>query len=194
MKEQDQSHTEALAEIQLILNNLLETEYFEHLKKQVNQEIEDQIDQLVKEQVAIGLDSHIPQNLQDEVIQQKVELENLQMQLHNSESRRANACVKADEGAGTLHTIYMTNGQVSRHFPKTLEDLFNLDAETCKEMMRDYGLTDITDAQDRNLNYFMQFCGVTYRIVSVKLLAAHAQGLSIRHFMIWQVRTQILHF
>lgn len=38
-------------------------------------------------------------------------------------------------------------------------------AETCKDIMQDYELPGISDARDQNLNRFMQFCGVTYRLV-----------------------------
>lgn len=39
-------------------------------------------------------------------------------------------------------------------------------AEICKALMLDYEIPDVSDARDRNLNRFMQFCGVTYQMVT----------------------------
>jgi len=46
-----------------------------------------------------------------------------------SESRRANALLRSDDQDNSLHTIYMSNGEVSMHYPKNLNALFNLDGE-----------------------------------------------------------------
>jgi hypothetical protein len=48
------------------------------------QEIEQELDELVREQVALCLEAHISQELQDEVAQSQRELEDLRLQLHNS--------------------------------------------------------------------------------------------------------------
>ncbi|GLB37352.1 hypothetical protein LshimejAT787_0404030 [Lyophyllum shimeji] len=165
LKEQDELHREGIAEIHLILKDCLETQLFEHLKQQAQREIEAEIDGLVREQVAECLKTIIPQDLQDEVAAQKSELEELRIQLHNSESRRANASLRANQPNEILHVIYMSNGEVSKHYPKSLQDLFDLDSETSKALMVDYELPDISEAGDRNLNRFIQFCGVSYQMV-----------------------------
>ena len=79
----------------------------------------------------------------------------------------------------------MTDGTISRHYPKDLESLFKLDgklyiykiivtrflnlnfeAETTKALMSDYKLpTSDSNSQDHNLNRFLQFCGVQYQLV-----------------------------
>jgi len=60
----------------------------------------------------------------------------------------------------------MTDGTISRHYPKDLESLFKLDAETTNALMSDYELpTSDSNSQDYNLNRFMQFCGVQYQLV-----------------------------
>jgi len=62
----------------------------------------------------------------------------------------------------------MTDGTVSRHYPKDLECLFKLDAETTKALMSDYELplsSSDTHSQDYSLNRFMHFCGVQYQLV-----------------------------
>ncbi|KAF8070393.1 hypothetical protein FPV67DRAFT_1487212 [Lyophyllum atratum] len=107
----------------------------------------------------------IPQNLQDEVAIQKSELDELRIQLHNSESRRANGALRSNQSDESLREIYMSNGKVSNRYPKSLKDLFELDFETSKVLMMDYEIPDVSEARDRNLNRFMQFCGVSYQMV-----------------------------
>jgi predicted metal-dependent peptidase len=51
---------------------------------QVEQEIANQIDELVKEQVEECLKTHIPKEVQDELAISKRELEELNLRLHNS--------------------------------------------------------------------------------------------------------------
>ncbi|KAF8220581.1 hypothetical protein L208DRAFT_1333016, partial [Tricholoma matsutake] len=164
MEDQERMHTEGIAEIHLILNKHLQTQFFEHLKEQAQQEIDREIHELVRDQVALCLEAHISQELQDEVARNRRELEDLRLQLHNSESRRANSLLRSNQPNDPLHTIYTSNGQVSAHFPKSLGDLFNLDAETCRCLVLDYELP-VSDSRDRNLNLFMRFCGVGYQVV-----------------------------
>ncbi|RDB24976.1 putative NADH pyrophosphatase [Hypsizygus marmoreus] len=179
MKAQDQIHLEGVAEIRREFINpifqsietarpALRIKYFllfDDVYLTAQEEIDREIDALVQEQVAECLKMLIPQDLQDEVAVQKRELEDLRVQLHNSESRRANAALRSSKPDDPLRVIYMANGEVSEHYPKSLKDLFNLDADRCKALMLDYELPDVSDARDRNLNLFMQFCGVTYQMV-----------------------------
>jgi len=163
METQERMHREGIAEIHLILNDYLEKQFLNHLEAQAQQGIDREIDELVREQVASYLEVHIPQDLQDEVGRTQRELEDLGIQLHNSESRRANALLRSNHPDDSIHAVYMSNGEVSSHFPKTLRDLFNLN-EMCKTLAFDYELP-VSDARDHNLNLFMQFCGVTYQVV-----------------------------
>jgi len=60
----------------------------------------------------------------------------------------------------------MTDGTVSRHYPKDLKSLFMLDAETTKALLFDYKLPNSdSNSQDHNLNRFMHFCGIQYQLV-----------------------------
>lgn len=85
----------------VILNNVLQCEVVELLKKQggyrdyllgrgwltevqVEDDIAREIEQLVEEQVALVLKDHIPQDLQDEVADQQRILEEVRRDLHNS--------------------------------------------------------------------------------------------------------------
>ena len=50
----------------------------------MEEELAAQIDDVVKEQVAACLGTHIPPELQDEVVENNEELEKVRMALHNS--------------------------------------------------------------------------------------------------------------
>ncbi|KAF8886028.1 hypothetical protein BD779DRAFT_1532140 [Infundibulicybe gibba] len=164
LKEQDQRHQGALQEIQNILNDLLQRQVIEHLRKQVEEEVSQQVDLLVEEEVAKRLQVHIPQALQDEVKERKAELDVARKIAHNLESRRANAALRSNERDQPLNTIYTTKGVVSPYFPKTLRELFDIDAKTSKLLMIEYDLPEPSESKDRNLNRFMQFCGVAYQM------------------------------
>jgi hypothetical protein len=43
-------------------------------------------------------------------------------------------------------------------------------ATTCKRLLEDYEISDISESRKENLNRFMQFCGVSYQMVSRALL------------------------
>ncbi|KDR75618.1 hypothetical protein GALMADRAFT_1330576 [Galerina marginata CBS 339.88] len=165
MVNQDKKHQEGLAEIQHILDELLENQVVEEMRKHVEQVIANQIDGLVKEHVAECLKTHIPQELQSEVESSRRELEELDLRLHNSESRRANGNLRHNKADDLLATMLMPDGTVSTYYPKDLKGLFELDGETTKALMADYGLPEPTGSRDHNLNRFMQFCGVRYQLV-----------------------------
>ncbi|KAF5354755.1 hypothetical protein D9756_005509 [Leucocoprinus leucothites] len=165
MKEQDTLHKESMEEIQShMIDQILQSEG-DDMRVEVSQEIVDQIDELVKDQVAHCLKDHMPEDLQLDLAESKREYEDLQLALHNSESRRLNGTLRANKADDVLHTILMSNGSASPRFPKDLRALFDLDADTVKALMDDYGINGISDLRDSNLNKFMQFCGVRYQLV-----------------------------
>ncbi|KII95613.1 hypothetical protein PLICRDRAFT_34534 [Plicaturopsis crispa FD-325 SS-3] len=172
MRVQDQHQKNGIYEIQLLLRDVLENEIIEHIRWQIEKEIEEQIDIQVEEQLALHLEKHAPQALQDEVAEQRRELEELQRQLHNSESRRANAALRSTHPHDTLHTILRLSGGPSPVYPKDLQGLFDLDDALVIQLMTEYELPDISDNLQRNVNRFMHFCGVTYQ------LALGAEGFS----------------
>jgi hypothetical protein len=50
----------------------------------VEKAVDEQIDEIVREQVTASLETHIPQRLQDELAEDKRKLDELQRRLHNS--------------------------------------------------------------------------------------------------------------
>jgi len=170
IKDQDQKQEDGIAEIQELLKDLMEVQMMKYLQQQVEADIEIQIDELVREQVAKYLEKYIPKALQDELADRKRELEEVQRALHNSESRRANAELRSSDPEGCLHTIYRPNGEISTLFPRTLRNLFALDAESSRQLLLEYEQPDVSDSRERNLNRFIQFCGVSYQVVPTNRL------------------------
>ncbi|KAI0785869.1 hypothetical protein C8Q75DRAFT_722196 [Abortiporus biennis] len=125
----------------------------------------EQIDEIVKEQVTEELPKFFPKELQEEVEHYRQELEQVQQALHNSESRLANSVLRSTNLKEPIHTIYKIDGTISENFPRDVNSLFNMDTETSQRLMEEYGLEDISQSRERNLNRFMQFCGIGYQLV-----------------------------
>ncbi|KAJ6491757.1 hypothetical protein C8R47DRAFT_1121678 [Mycena vitilis] len=173
----DKRHQEGMQEIKLVLDHVLQCEVVELLKKQVDDDIAREIDQLVADQVALCLKDHIPQELQDEVATQQRILEEIRRDLHNSENRRSNATLRSDHGDDSLQVIYKADGSVPALFPSNLQALFDMDATTSRRLMMEYGMTDCSESRERNLNRLMQFFGVRYQMVR-EGSATHSVGLA----------------
>jgi len=162
----DVKHAYGQEEIGLLMDKLMKEQAIDELRGQVNKEITLNMDKLVKEEVEAYLQNTIPLNLQQDVQKSKKELDEVSRELHNSESKRMNALLREKNRHEPIHTIFRSNGTISEHFPKTLEDLFNIDASTCKALVNDYDIESPDGtSKDGNLNRFMQFCGVQFQMV-----------------------------
>jgi hypothetical protein len=160
----DKKQTEGKQEIELLMKNLLEEQSLKDLQKQVDEEIKLSMDTLVKEEVEAYLKKETPAALQKELQERKEQLKEAHRDLHNSESKRLNALLRDRNRNEPLHKIYRKDGTVSDRFPKTLDELFNIDAETCKLLVEEYSLPP-SSSKDGDLNRFMIFCGVQYQMV-----------------------------
>ncbi|CAK5281700.1 unnamed protein product [Mycena citricolor] len=147
------------------IDETLSVEVLETMNKQADEAIASIVDQLVDEQVAACLATHIPQELQDQVAEQQKELEELHRDLHNSESRRANAALRTSHEDDSLNTILKQDCTVPQSFPGTLKALFDLDGPTSKDLMTEYEIPLVSDSREWNLNRLMQFLGVKYQMV-----------------------------
>jgi len=163
--DQDQRQKEGIQEIKRILNHVLQSEGVDLLKKQVEDDIAREIEELVAEQVAVCLKTHIPQELQEEVKEQQKILEEVRRELHNSESRRSNAALRSNHEDDALQAIYKADGSVPDNYPPNLKTLFEMDATTSRALMMEYGMHDCSESRERNLNRLMQFFGVRYQMV-----------------------------
>ncbi|KAJ7747755.1 hypothetical protein B0H16DRAFT_1554461 [Mycena metata] len=165
LADHDRRQAEGIQEVKLILDHVLSSEVVELLKKQVEDDIAREVDQLVAEQVALCLKDHIPQDLQDQVAEQQNILEEVRRDLHNSESRRSNATLREDHEDDTLQVIYKADGSVPEAYPSNLQALLHMDGATSRRLMMEYELPDCSESRERNLNRLMQFLGVKYQLV-----------------------------
>ncbi|KAK0195830.1 hypothetical protein F5146DRAFT_1027229 [Armillaria mellea] len=165
--DQDKDHKKALHEIELLLKDFLDKQVFDALKAQVEEDINKEIDHLVEIHVKDHLKHHIPEAVKIEVQKCKSDLELEHRRLHNSESKRANSLLRQRDGNVLLNTIYADdgNGEVSKNFPRTLQDLFDLDATMCKSLATEYGLSGVSDSREKNLNLLLRFFGIAYQMV-----------------------------
>ncbi|ESK97262.1 hypothetical protein Moror_17827 [Moniliophthora roreri MCA 2997] len=164
LRSQGEAQRNGIDEINLILKDMLGTKVIEQIQSQVEEEVEAEVDRVVERQVQACLEEHLPKQLQKEVNERKAELEQVRRDLHNSESRRANALLRERNTNEAINTILRTDGSVSSHFPKTLKDLFELNAAECKATLEDYGV-ETSSQKDSNLNRLMQFLNVQYQMV-----------------------------
>ncbi|GJE97303.1 hypothetical protein PsYK624_135190 [Phanerochaete sordida] len=167
MRDSDRKQDEQIEEIKVLLENALQREIVDHLRTLIEAGVLEQIDQAVKERVTAELPRVLPRSAQDEVKVYRKQLQEVQRALHNSESRRANSLLRTSRTNLTeeLHTIYKADGTISQIFPKNLDALFSMDIETARQLLEEYGMWDPMKSREKNLNAFMQFCGVNYQLV-----------------------------
>ncbi|KAI0740610.1 hypothetical protein C8Q76DRAFT_197888 [Earliella scabrosa] len=164
MSEQEQKQEADIADIQALLKEVLEHDIIEHLTTLIEAGIMEEIDALVEEQVALHLPEYVPQELQEELRAHRKELESVQKELHNSESRRANATLRSHKMHEKVHTLFNTKGEVSKNFPGTLGEMFSVSGETAASLVRDYGLGEPSSSRERNINTLMQNWGIQYQL------------------------------
>ncbi|KAH9833467.1 uncharacterized protein C8Q71DRAFT_773607 [Rhodofomes roseus] len=165
MDVEDERLEKEIEGIKVLQDEVIKKDVIEHLKIAVENDVSDLIDQLVAEQVTILLPDHIPSALLDELARHKRELDEVEVDLHNSESRLANAQIRTSDLTEQLRTIQRADKTVSQHFPADLQGLIAMDDASVKSLMRYYALSDISDSQDRNLNRLMLFLGLSYQLV-----------------------------
>ncbi|KAI0079824.1 hypothetical protein K474DRAFT_1658640 [Panus rudis PR-1116 ss-1] len=130
MSDQERRHIAQVEEIKALFENVLAHDVVEHLRQMIDAGVLEQIDEIVKDQVAAHLPGFFPEEDQQELEACKRELAEAQRQLHNSESRRANSTLRSSRLKDPLHTIYKADGTISERFPKDVHSLFYMDGES----------------------------------------------------------------
>ncbi|KAF5343879.1 hypothetical protein D9757_014108 [Collybiopsis confluens] len=148
----------------VIMEDMLKHKALDVIRKQVDDEIKDKLGLLIQEEVQEYLKQEMPSKLGKDLQKMNTELDELHRDLHNSESKRMNSFLREKNPHEPLQTICKSDGKVSEYFPKTLDELFNLDDKACKALVQDYGL-EVSSSKDGNLNRFMVFAGVQYQMV-----------------------------
>ncbi|EIW53939.1 uncharacterized protein TRAVEDRAFT_131818, partial [Trametes versicolor FP-101664 SS1] len=134
----------------------------------VQRDVLEEIDDLVKAQVALQLPNHLPPGQLEEIQRHKDELAQLELELHNAESVRQNAALLMD-GDLELHPLRTPQNIVSASFPRTLGELFNMSEQTAVVLLQEHGRPDAIvsgpGSHEKNVNEFMRLCGVRYLLV-----------------------------
>ncbi|KAG8909935.1 hypothetical protein FRC00_009172 [Tulasnella sp. 408] len=172
----DTKHQQKIDEIKLLLKDSLKEDVVPYVNTVISNDIDHQLDEMIQSLVAEEIARQIPQSLRDQITEHKRHLEEVYVSLqnaiaklitersHTSEARRANALLRSTHLKDPLHPLLKANGEISDKFPRDLTALFALDAAEAKALSAEYGLPDIGDSRERNLNRFMQFCGVSYQM------------------------------
>lgn len=171
LKAQNEEFANGLKEVELVFKDMMETGMIRDIQKEVEAQVEEEVDRIVEEQFTKYLKELLPDALKKELAETKARLDASRVELHNSESIEANALLRVPErGDGLnrqmIHKLQRSDGTVSSLFPKTLQDAFDLDKETCKTLLEDYGLEVSHNARSESLlNSFLKLCGIQYQFV-----------------------------
>ncbi|KAB5589556.1 hypothetical protein CTheo_6999 [Ceratobasidium theobromae] len=164
MSRQRRKQDENIEEIKKLLREVAQEQIVDHLRNAVADQVMEIIDEFVEQEVKKLLDDIIPVELQNQVVEQKRQLEEVRRSLHNSEARRANALLRSTHMTDALHKLLLPSGMVSADFPDNLGGLFAMDGPQAKRLLEEYGI-DASESREKNLNRFMQFIGVSYQMV-----------------------------
>ncbi|KAK2463090.1 hypothetical protein APHAL10511_004745 [Amanita phalloides] len=161
MKQQDLNHEISMSHIDDLISELLEQDGDEDIEDQIKREMDKQIAAIVKKKVAEELKDYASEERQKELNEIHAKIARLEIELHNSESRRRNAFLKLDTSPRVLSTIKtLKTGAASQYFPKTTRELHRLDGGTVAKLMIDYEISSPKDPMPLRLNKFVQFCGL----------------------------------
>ncbi|KAG8981668.1 hypothetical protein FRB90_007089 [Tulasnella sp. 427] len=160
----DVKHQQKMDEIKMLLKDSLKDDVVPHINTVIADDIDHQLDEMIQSLVAEEIARQIPQGLRSQIMEHKRHLEEVHVSLQNAEARRANAQLRSTHLKDPLHPLFKSSGEVSPRFPRDLTALFALDAAEAKALGAEYGLPDSGDSRERNLNKFMQFCGVSYQM------------------------------
>jgi len=164
---QDRRQEERIQEIKTLLRDVLKEQIAEHLRVHVTRIIREQVQAKVKEQVAAQLSAQFPEALRIQVTQHKDQLQNVKRGLWDANARRHNSQFKSHQLAEPLQPLLMPDGNPSEKFPKTLGEMFAVDAATAKQLAIDYALpvSEGPNEREDNLNVFMHHIGTAFHML-----------------------------
>jgi len=148
-----------------LLLEALNGEVLEHLTREIERQVDVCIDNTVAKLVEAELDKFVPKDLREKVHGQRSELIALQVDIHNSEAKRSNSFIKTKKHFGeNLQHLLDSKGRPCDIFPRTVDDLSELDEAKVLQLVKYYGMQN-PDPESKipNLNWFLKFIGVTYQ-------------------------------
>jgi len=127
----------------------------------IQESIENNVAALVEEQ----LDKYVPKELREKVDTQRVDMQTLHVNIHNSEARRANSSIKTPKQFNEqLQYLVGNKGTQCPLFPKTVTNLLEMEDAKTIELVKFFG-NDKVDTKSRipNVNWFLRYIGVAYQ-------------------------------
>ncbi|KAI0764331.1 hypothetical protein BD413DRAFT_192101 [Trametes elegans] len=161
------AHQQQQADVDALLNRILEKEVMTSLEHLVAAGVLEHIDDLVKKEVAELLPTHLDANVHKKIKEHREELERLEHELNNAESMRANSALRADQGDMRVHPLYNSEGRISEHFPKTLNDLIFMPGVTAARLRQEYepGVKVSDSSRENNINAVLRLFGIGMQLV-----------------------------
>jgi len=170
MAASEKKQEKRMDDLKTLLKDVLKDEIVPHIRTKIDDQITIEMNAAFEKHVADELSRLISPRHQEQIVQDSQQLGEVHINLHNSEARRANALIRSNHLNDPLHPLLTREGVVSNGFPEDLSQLFALDDDAAMALNEKYGMTDVGGGKERNLNRFMQFCGISYQMVSVAFI------------------------
>jgi len=135
------------------------------LAAQVQARVQSQIAQRARHHAEIQIKDHLPIPLQTQSEECKTQIRVLEISLANSEARRVNARLDANDWSEPLKPVLKANGEESALFPADLMSLYDYNDETCIALLRDFEI-EVDTVRQVNLNRFMAHIGLQFRTLT----------------------------
>lgn len=178
----DRKQDDQMENIKNLLRNVYKTEIIPFVEAEIERQITERLEAQVEEEVEACLMVLVPEILQQQLLEHQLQLEEVEISLHNSEARRANSLLRSDHLFDAIVPLKKPDGTgVSELFPKDLAGLFSLSGEEAMQLVEEYGLPNVGESRERNLNRFLQHCGVVYQMTSTCLVFSNPRSLPYPH-------------
>ncbi|KIO34058.1 hypothetical protein M407DRAFT_240891 [Tulasnella calospora MUT 4182] len=170
MRAQEKKQDIRINEVKTMVKDELKVQVAELLRAQIAEAVRDEIKKQVSDEVQEQLKLRVPVPIEEQAAESTQQLKDVRTSLINSESRRANAILRASNLDDQLAVILKSTGEPSKYFPSDLKTLFGYDNETAKILVQDYELP-ASESREKNLNKFMAHTGVQFHLIPVPILA-----------------------
>ncbi|KZS88291.1 hypothetical protein SISNIDRAFT_532261 [Sistotremastrum niveocremeum HHB9708] len=169
MRAQDKKQDARINEVKHMVKEVLKDQIADHMRTQIEEQIRAEIALQVRQQVAEQLGNHLPVPLEVQAEESRKQLFEVKHSLVNSEARRSNSVLRANNIDDPLAHVYKPDGTKSDHFPPDLKTLFAYDADKARSLVQDFGLPE-HEVREKNLNRFMAHIGIPFHLIPVPML------------------------
>ncbi|KAI0333277.1 hypothetical protein GY45DRAFT_324954 [Cubamyces sp. BRFM 1775] len=147
-------------DIDKLVKKIFEEELVAQLQGLITAGVLQDIDDLVKAEVEARLPEYMSEEHKMNMKQHEEELAKLERDLYNSESVRKNATLLPGDMDAEISPILTDKGEPAAQFPRTLDDLFRISADSASELLKEYGLP-VKPSRDDNINAILELIGAS---------------------------------